>query len=108
MRVNPFLMPILVVVPLFGTVFTAQAMGQWSTTGRIAINSSTMTAADLKGWMTLQNVMDGLNLSQSDLYAAGKIPANVPPSTALNKLESLVPGFSVASLRETLASKPVR
>lgn len=104
MRVNPFLMPAIVLIALFGTVWTAQAMGQWTTSGRVAIDPAKMTAADLKGWMTLQDVMTGLQISQADLYAAGKIPADVPPSTALNKLEALVPGFSVTTLRTALTS----
>jgi hypothetical protein len=107
MRINPFAMPALVLVALFGTVFTAQAMGQWSTSGRIAIDPAKMTAADLKGWMTLQDVMVGLQISQEQLYAAGKIPTDVPPSTALNKLEALVPGFSVTTLRDALSGKSV-
>src|SRR3990172_12795402 len=100
-------MPMLFIVALSGTVFTAQAMGQWTTTGRIAVDPSKMTAADLKGWMTLQEVMDGLKISQSDLYTAGKISADIPPSTPLNKLETLVSGFSVTALREALATKTV-
>ncbi len=105
MRVNPFLMPILAIVALFGTVFTAQAMGQWSTSGRVAIDPATMTAADLKGWMTLQDVMDGLKISQSELYTTGNIPLDIPTSTPLNKLEALVPGFSVTGLRDALSGK---
>ncbi len=64
MRINPLTMPILVLVALFGTIFTAQAMGQWSTSGRVAIDPTNMTAADVKGWMTLQDVMTGLRISQ--------------------------------------------
>ncbi len=105
MRINPFAMPIVIIVALFGTVFTAQAMGQWSTSGRVAIDRAKMTAADLKGWMTLQDVMDGLQISQSDLYATAKIPNDTPPTTALNKLEALVPGFSVTTLREALTAE---
>lgn len=105
MRINPFAMPMLVLVALFGTVFTAQAVGQWSTSGRVAIDPAKMTAADLKGWMTLQDVMTGLQISQEQLYAAGRIPADVPPSTALNKLEALVPGFSVTTLRDALSGQ---
>ncbi len=105
MRINPFALPLIVIVALFGTVFTAQAMGQWSTSGRVAIDPAKMTAADLKGWMTLQDVMTGLQISQDELYAAGKIPADVPTSTALNKLEALVPGFSVTTLRDAVSGK---
>ncbi len=106
MRINPFLMPGLILLALFGTVFTAQATGQWTTSGRVAIEPGNMTVDDLKGWMTLQEVMDGLKLSQADLYAAGKIPADIPPSTALNKLEALVPGISVTTLRSALTASP--
>ncbi len=105
MRINPFVMPVLVLAALFGTVWTAQAMGRWTTSGRVAIDPSTMTPADLKGWMTLQEVMNGLDLSQADLYAAAKLPADIPPSTALNKLEGIVPGFSVTALRDILTAK---
>jgi hypothetical protein len=105
MRVNPFLMPILLIVALLGTVFTAQALGQWSVSGKTAVNLANLTPADLKGWMTLQQVMDGLKMSKDDVYAAGKIPADVPTSTALKELEALVPGFSTTTFRDALAQK---
>ncbi len=102
MRVNPFLMPILLIVALFGTVFTAQALGLWSVSGKDVIN---WTPAGLKGWMTLQQVMDGLKLSKDDVYAAGNIPADVPPRTALKDLEKIVPGFETSVLRDALTKK---
>jgi hypothetical protein len=102
MRVNPFVAPIVIIAALFGTVFTAQALGVWSVSGRTAINPDSLTPADLKGWMTLQQVMDGLKISQSDLFAIGGIPADTPPSMALKDLETVV---SVTTLRERLAAK---
>ncbi len=103
MRVNPFLLPILVIVALLGSALIAQAGGFWSTSGRTAIDPATMTADDLKGWMTLQQVMDGLQISQEQLYTAGNIPLDVPTTTALKDLESIVPDFSVSGLREAVA-----
>lgn len=105
MRVNPFLMPILLITALLGTVFVAQAMGQWSTSGKTAVNLSNLTPADLKGWMTLQQVIDGLKLSKDDVYAAGNIPADVPTSTALKDLEAIVPGFETSAMRDALTKK---
>jgi hypothetical protein len=105
MRVNRFLMPILALVGLFGTVLVAQATGNFATNGRAGTDLTRLTPADLKGWMTLQDVMNGLNISQNDLYAAGNIPSNILPTTALNKLEAQVSGFSVTSLRDTLTAK---
>ncbi len=105
MRVNRFLIPILALGALFGTVLVAQATGQFATNGRAGTDLSRLTPTDLKGWMTLQDVMNGLQIPKDELHAAGNIPPSIPPTTALNKLEAQVPGFSVTSLRDTLTAK---
>ena len=74
MRLNPFFMPVLAVGLLLGTVFTAQALGQWSISGRTAVDLEQIAPADLKGWMTLQQVSDGLPIPPADLYALMDIP----------------------------------
>ncbi|MBI5878058.1 MAG: hypothetical protein HZB53_10420 [Chloroflexi bacterium] len=104
MRIHPFFLPILMIVSVLGSIVLAQASGNWTTSGRTAIDPNTMTTADIKGWMTLQQVMDGLRLSPPDLYAAAGVPADVAPSTALKDLESLAPGFSITTLREKLTA----
>ena len=103
MRVNRFLMPIIVIVALLGTTFIAQAAGFWSTSGKDSIDLDNMTSADIKGWMTLQQVMDGLKISREELYAVGGIPLDVPTETALKELEGIVPGFEISTLREKFA-----
>ena len=105
MRVNPFFMPVIVIVVLLGTVFVAQAAGIWSTSGRDTVDLGQMTPADIKGWMTLQQVMDGVGISQSDLYALAGIPANLPPTTVLKDLEPLIPGFEISTLRDALTAR---
>jgi hypothetical protein len=105
MRVNPFVMPIIVIVALLGTVFGAQAMGLWSTSSRTTTNLAGMTPADIKGWMTLQQVMDGLSISQNELYTLGGIPGDISPATALKDLEALVPGFETSALRDALLAR---
>lgn len=79
MRVLPFVIPFAIVIALLGTVLTAQVAGLWSTSGRDSVDVANMTAADLKGWMTLQQVMDGLHLSREQLYAAGAYRAMCLP-----------------------------
>lgn len=102
MRVNRFLVPLLVIVTLLGTTFIAQAAGFWSTSGKDSLDLENMSAADIKGWMTLQQVMDGLQVSQEELYAVGGIPLDTPPETALKDLEGVVPDFEISTLREKL------
>jgi len=104
MRANRFLMPGLLVAALLGTALVAQAAGLWSTSGRDAVDVTRMTPADIKGWMTLQQVIDGVGVSQAELYALVDIPADLPTSTALKDMEALVPDFSVETLRENLTA----
>jgi len=40
--------------------------------------------------MTLQQLIDGLPISQADLYRIGGFPADTPPTTALKDMESVV------------------
>lgn len=102
MRVNPFWMPILLIVALLGTVVAAQAMGKWSISGRDNVDVTKLTPADLKGWMTLEQVVDGLSISQSELYAIGNIPADTPTTRALKDMEAVI---SVTTLREKLTAR---
>jgi hypothetical protein len=104
MRVNRFLMPIIVIVALLGTTFIAQAAGFWSTSGKDSSDLENMTSADIKGWMTLQQVMDGLQITKEELYAVGGIPLDIPTETALKDLEGSVPNFEISTLREKLAA----
>ena len=90
MRIHPFFMPILLIVGLLGTTFTAQALGFWTTSGRDAVDITKLTPADLKGWMTLQQVIDGLPISQAELYQVGGIPSDTPPSKALKDMEAVI------------------
>jgi hypothetical protein len=103
MKVNPFIAPAVVVVALLGSVFGAQAAGLWSTSGRTAVNLRQMAPADIKGWMTLQQVSEGVGIPHDELYALAGVPADVPATTALKELEKLAPGFEVSSLRDALA-----
>jgi hypothetical protein len=105
MRVKPFVMPVMVLVVLLGTVVGSQALGLWSTSGRTAVDLAQLAPADVKGWMTLQQVMDGLPIAQGELYALGAIPVDMPPTTALKDLEELVPGFETTALRDALTAR---
>jgi hypothetical protein len=104
MRVNRFLMPIIVIVALLGTTLIAQAVGFWSTSGKDSTDLENMSAADIKGWMTLQQVMDGLKISKEELYSVGGIPLDIPAEKALKDLEGVVPDFEISTLRDKLAA----
>ncbi len=105
MRVNPFLIPILFIVALLGTVFAAQSAGAWSTSGRTEVNANQLTPADIKGWMTIQQVIDGIGIPQAELYTLIGISSDISASTALKDLESIAPGFELTGLRDKLTAR---
>jgi hypothetical protein len=105
MRVKPLLVPVLFIVALLGTVFIAQAAGAWSTSGRTTVNAEQLKPADVKGWMTLQQVSDGIGISQPELYALISISPDIPAATALKDLESIAPGFELTVLRDKLTAR---
>ena len=105
MTVNKYLMPIIAIAALIAVVLGARLTGDWIVSGK-QIPLGDMTAADIKGWMTLQNVSDGLKIPLPDLYKLAGIPegAAVPPTTAMKDLEGLVEGFEISLLREAAAA----
>ncbi len=105
MRVNPLFVPVLFIAALLGTVSVAQSAGLWSTSGRTAVILEQLTPADVKGWMTLQQIADGFGLSQAELYALIDIPNDVPTDTALKDVEKLAPGFEISALRDALQAR---
>ena len=75
MTVNKYWMPALVILALFGTIGIAQATGAWVSTGKELVENKALTADDLRGWMTIQQVADGLHLPVETIYQLAGVPA---------------------------------
>jgi hypothetical protein len=103
MRVNKWLLPTLALILMLGTVGVAQANGWWIVSGKEMVNVEALTGgADVKGWMTLQQVADGVDIDTATLYAQLGLSADIPPETALKDLEKIVDGFEVGVVREVV------
>jgi hypothetical protein len=131
-RVPAVAIPLLAVLLGGGVVVAAQATGHWSTTGRDAVataggggaavsdgtgpgsgtgtggDTSALPASpdDVKGWMTLQQVLDAAfpGVTEAGLRARFAIPATIGLGTPLKDLDGTVAGFDVATLRTWLAA----
>ena len=104
MRINPIFVPVIVIVMLLGSVIVTQSAGQWSTSGKTSVNLERFDAADIKGWMTIQQVIDGTGIPKERLYELADFPADTPATTALKDLEGVIPDFEISTLREILAT----
>ena len=106
-RVNKYLIPVLAVITLLGSVWVAKAAGVWQTSGRGQVLLDESGQADpmgIKGWMTLNQVSETYGVPLDELYNMIGASTEVPPDTALKDLEKLVPGTEVWALREAVAA----
>jgi len=84
--------------------------GVWSTSGKVTATGEKIQAtgadpAEIKGWMTLSEVITAYKVPQADLYAQFKLPADLAVATPLNQIEKLVAGFSVGAVRDWLKTR---
>jgi hypothetical protein len=106
-RVNKYLIPVLAVLTLLGSVWVAKAAGVWQTSGRGQVLLDESGQADpmgIKGWMTLSDVSETYGVPPDTLLCMIGASPDVPPDTALKDLEKLVPGMEVSALREAVAA----
>jgi hypothetical protein len=103
MRVSKWIMPIVAVVVLFGSYAVTNATSLWVSSGRVLLDhGDRISPADIKGWMTLGEVADGLGLPLETVVTLAGVPVGttVSGTTALNALEASAPGFDVETLRD--------
>lgn len=105
MHVNKYLLPIFGVVPMLALVAITLLTGNWSTSGRTAVDMTRFGPADIKGWMTWQDISDGLDMPLDELYTLFAVPADIPPTTALKDMEKLLAGFETSTVRDTLSAR---
>lgn len=104
MRVNKYFLPLFGVVPMVAMVLIAQFTGNFSTSGRVAVDMGNMKPEDIKGWMTWQEVSDGFGIPLNQLYALAGVPGDIPPTTAMKDMEGLLEGFETTIVREVIAA----
>ena len=104
----PVLAYVGVLLALIGVlVVGSQTLGWFKTTGQMTSSSGEKVApaagaptTDIKGWMTIQQVLDAYPVAKDTLYAHFGIPADLPTSTTLSELkEGGVGSLDVPTLR---------
>lgn len=88
-------------------VVGSQTMGWFKTTGQMTSSTGEKVApaagaatTDIKGWMSIQQVLDAYPVTKEALYAHFGIPADTPTTTTLSELkEGAVGTVDVPTLR---------
>lgn len=104
MRVHKFALPVFALAPLISVVLIAQFTGAWATSGKAMVDMENLRPEEIRGWMTWQQVSDSFAIPLDELYRQLAVPAEIPPSTALKDMETLVDGFETTAVREAVAA----
>ena len=109
-QVNLYIYAALILVLFLGTIESAKLAGVWSSSGRVtasgeAVQITGADPAEVKGWMTIKDVMTAYHVPKETFYEQFTLPADLPETTALKDIEPIVPDFSVTTLREWLAAR---
>jgi hypothetical protein len=107
LRVNRYLVPVLAVLALLGSVWVAKAAGAWQTSGRGEIlldESGQPDPSGIKGWMTLDDISGTYGIPMVDLYILIGAAEDAPSETALKDLEKVLPGMEVSAVRTGVAA----
>lgn len=100
--VKPISILVLVVLLFFGGIGTTKLIGIYQTTPAKITSETKITAEEIKGYMTLQELSLGLKMNLNDLYKKLNIPSSVSKDTKLKDIKNYVPGFEVENAREIL------
>jgi hypothetical protein len=112
-RLNLYVYPVLVLALFLGSIQVSQAAGWWSTSGKMTgtgekIQATGANPSEIKGWMTISDVITAYKVPKDEFYAQFKLPSDLPVETPMNKLESSAPGFSTDAVRTWLAARLTR
>jgi hypothetical protein len=107
-RVPPVVYAAIVLAVFLGVIGAAQAAGWWSTSGRTTADGAPVEVTrtdptEIKGWMTIGEVLAAYDVPKAELHARYGIPDDVPETAQLKSLEAVAPDFSVTGLRAWLA-----
>jgi hypothetical protein len=105
MKVHRYVLPVVLIGVLLGSVLIAKAMGYWSTSGKTMVLVDASGQADpegIKGWMTLTEVSEIYGVPAAELRARLNLSADLPEETVLKDLEKLVEGFETSAVRDAV------
>jgi hypothetical protein len=107
MRVHRYVLPLVLIAVLLGSVQIGKAVDYWSTSGRAVILLDSLGYTDpagIKGWMTLAEVSEIYGIPLAELRARLNLPADLPADTPLKDLERTGAGFETSAVRDVVAA----
>jgi len=102
---------ILILSILLGGIGLAQSAGIWSVSGKVTSDGSKIAVTgkdvnEIKGWMTLEEVINGYGLDQEEIYQTFNLSTDLAVSTALKDIAAQTDeALSPTIIREFITEK---
>lgn len=100
--VKPILVLSLVILLFFGGAGIAKLAGIYETTPPPVTSESKLSADEIKGYMTIQEVSQALKINLDDLYKKLNLSDSIPKDTKLKDMKNFIPDFEVEKAKEAL------
>ena len=99
-KVHPAVILAAVVGLFFGSIFVAQATGNFEILPEALKNGETITISEVKGYYTIDESAAATGLTLQEVYEKLGIPESVPKTTQLKNISGLVDGFDLDAAKE--------
>jgi polyferredoxin len=100
--IKPAFVALIVFLIFFGGIGIANLMGIYEIIPPPITSETKMTAEEIKGYMTIEEVSVGLKIDLNEVYKKLEIPTSIPKDTKLKEISNTIPDFDVEAAREKL------
>ena len=98
--VKPVFVFISVFVLFFGGIGITKFIGIYEVTPAPITSETKLTPEEIKGYMTLEDLSNGLKIDLDEVYKKLELPTSIPKETKLKDIKNTIPDFEVESARE--------
>ena len=98
--VKPAFVFISVFVLFFGGIGITKFIGIYEVTPAPITSETKLTPEEIKGYMTLEELSNGLKIDLDEVYKKLELPTSIPKETKLKDIKNTIPDFEVEGARE--------
>lgn len=100
--IRPKFVLLFVFLLFFGGIGTTKIIGVFEATLPAITSESKITAEEIKGYMTLEDLSNGFKIELNEVYEKLNLPTSIPKETKLKDIKNTIPDFEVEGTREKL------
>jgi len=100
--IKPVFIFLFVFLIFFGGIGITKLAGLYEVLPPPITSETKITAEEIKGYMTLEDLSNGLKIDLEEVYKKLDLPTSIPKDTKLKDIPNIIPDFEVEGAREIL------